>query len=411
MARSPRRLPPPKPISRLGLCRFSRLILIRILILIPISTPTASWKTKSGLNFHHSRRARIRFCIWRRGRAFSTPNTAPRSPITPPRAKMSPSPAPSFCRKRKPTDRWSAGGGNGAADVYGFSVSQRALDLPRAAIKRAAEFETQAAAADLRALWQALAADVAVARLDAHLALENERLVAARERAVREQWESAKARAAAGGGTRKDELEAFARLQGIRADGFSAASDVAVAMSEISRLSGVSDPTLPPLSASFAPLPEEMIEEIVFRVDFQFAARRGGAQAAAANARIARGNQNRALSANRIFVARRMAGRAEGGDGALVGDGAVVCGGRVYGRGAPLAGAFSRRRIRVCGGPPQRAQNRRGFGGARGGGGVASRCFEIGRRREPRGAQKRARRLPRGRARFARGVGRRGGFV
>ena len=161
----------------------------------------------------------------------------------------------------------AAGGGNGAADVYGFSVSQRALDLPRAAIKRAAEFETQAAAADLRALWQALAADVAVARLDAHLALENERLVAARERAVREQWESAKARAAAGGGTRKDELEAFARLQGIRADGFSAASDVAVAMSEISRLSGVSDPALPPLSASFAPLPEATIEEIVFRVD------------------------------------------------------------------------------------------------------------------------------------------------
>ena len=183
----------------------------------------------------------------------------------------------------------AAGGNNGAADVYGFSVSQRALDLPRAAIKRAAEFETQAAAADLRALWQALAADVAVARLDAHLALENARLVAARERAVREQWESAKARAAAGGGTRKDELEAFARLQGIRADGFSAASDVAVAMSEISRLSGVPIRLCRRCRRRSRRCGGDDRRDC-FSGRFQFAASRGGAQAAAANARIARGD-------------------------------------------------------------------------------------------------------------------------
>ena len=229
MARSPRRLPPPKPISRLGLCRFSRLILIRILILIPISTPTASWKTKSGLNFlHQPPRADSFLHLAARARVFNAEYraaiadyAAAREDVAVARAK--------FLPQAQVDGSLAAGGNNGAADVYGFSVSQRALDLPRAAIKRAAEFETQAAAADLRALWQGLAADVAVARLDAHLALENERLVAARERAVREQWESAKARAAAGGGTRKDELEAFARLQGIRADGFSAASDVAVA--------------------------------------------------------------------------------------------------------------------------------------------------------------------------------------
>lgn len=157
--------------------------------------------------------------------------------------------------------------GADGVDVYGFSLRQSALDLPRAAAKRAAEFETEAAAADLRAAWQGLAADVAVARLDAHFARENVGLVEARERAVREQWESAKARAAAGSGIRKDELEAFARLQGIRADGFSAASDLSSALAEVARLSGVSDSPLPSLPDSFSPLPPEDIEEMAFRVD------------------------------------------------------------------------------------------------------------------------------------------------